>query len=218
MAAEAGIVDETTSSQIISPWFPSLPASYCGGTFALTVEGTPKGNANGDKITPSDKDDSDDEDKKSYSNRRLALQLNSDNSQIFTNDDAISGQIFRGQKYIEQNKANDFDLRSVFNDCQIITFNQNGGVPITPFLTATAVNGINNYNPDGSYYPAATTGYPSTYQTTSSGGCSPSYPDNCIPDPPPQVSCEQVRDTNIRVLPPDLQRLDQDGNGIGCEG
>jgi hypothetical protein len=53
VASSGGVA---TSSQIISPWFPSLPASFCGRTFALTVEGTPKGNDNDDKITPSDND------------------------------------------------------------------------------------------------------------------------------------------------------------------
>jgi hypothetical protein len=117
------------SEQIVSPWFPSLPAISCGGIFTLTVGGTPRGSDDNDnRLTPPDKDDDrdDDYDKKSTgkSNRRLALQINSDNSQIFTDEDAISSQIFQGQKNIDQNKANDFDIKSIFNDCQIVTYSK----------------------------------------------------------------------------------------------
>ncbi|MGB7662385.1 MAG: hypothetical protein WBL67_06585, partial [Nitrososphaeraceae archaeon] len=54
--------------------------------------------------------------------RLLSLQVNSDNSRIFTDDDAIFGQIFQGKKNIDENKGNDFDIKSIFNDCQVVTF------------------------------------------------------------------------------------------------
>jgi hypothetical protein len=140
MAAAGGIGGVSTPSQIIAPWFPSLPATNCGGTFVMTVEGIPEGN-NGnsdDKITPSSggnnnnngNSDNDDDNKQSSgkSNRRLALQINSDNSQIITGQqqDAIFGQIFQGQNNIDQNKANNFDIRSIFNDCQVSTYSKLG--------------------------------------------------------------------------------------------
>ena len=101
----------------------------------MTVEGIPTGgNGNdNDKITPSDENDDNgdngDNDDKQYSgksNRRLAVQINSDNGQIITGQqqDAIFGQLFQGQKNIDQNKANDFDIRSIFNDCQVSTFSK----------------------------------------------------------------------------------------------
>ncbi len=103
----------------------------------MTVEGIPRGSDGGngdgnDKITPSDEDDGNgdngDDDNKQYSgksNRRLAVQINSDNSQIITDQqDAIFGQLFQGQKNIDQNKANDFDIRSIFNDCQVSTYSR----------------------------------------------------------------------------------------------
>jgi hypothetical protein len=131
-----GIGGVSTASQIVSPWFPSLPAISCGGTFVMTIEGIPEGSNGGngdDKITPSDVNDdsgdnSDDDDDKQYSgksNRRLAVQINSDNSQIITDQqDAIFGQLFQGQKNIDQNKANDFDIQSIFNDCQVSTYSK----------------------------------------------------------------------------------------------
>ncbi|MGH9979104.1 MAG: hypothetical protein ACRD8Z_25220 [Nitrososphaeraceae archaeon] len=128
-----GISGVAAASQIVSPWFPSLPAISCGGTFVMTIEGIPRGSddSNGDdRITPSDdaSGDNGDDDDKQYSgksNRRLAVQINSDNSQIITDQqDAIFGQLFQGQKNIDQNKANDFDIRSIFNDCQVSTYSK----------------------------------------------------------------------------------------------
>ena len=132
----------STPSQIIAPWFPSLPATNCGGTFVMTVEGIPESNNgnNDDRISPSgggdnnnngnnnDNDDDDNKQSSGKSNRRLALQINSDNGQIITGQqqDAIFGQIFQGQKNIDQNKANDFDIRSIFNDCQVSTYSKLG--------------------------------------------------------------------------------------------
>ena len=108
-------------------------------TFVMTVEGIPStNNGNGDdKITPSGGGDNknngngDNDDDKQYggkSNRRLAIQINSDNSQIITGqqNNAIFGQIFQGQKNIDQNKANDFDIKSIFNDCQVSTYSKLG--------------------------------------------------------------------------------------------
>jgi hypothetical protein len=99
-------------------------------------------------------------------------------------------------------------------------------VPITPLLAAAAIN-RNVYNPYGPYYSTTTTGYPysSYYPTsttvnpsTSSGGCSSSYPGICIQDPPPDLDCPQVLPAvNFRVLPSDPHDFDRDGDGIGCD-
>jgi hypothetical protein len=48
--------------------------------------------------------------------------------------------------------------------------------------------------------------------------CDPSYPDFCIPPPPPDLDCKDVRPhRNFIVLPPDPHDFDRDGNGRGCE-
>ena len=51
-----------------------------------------------------------------------------------------------------------------------------------------------------------------------SGNCDPSYPDVCIPPPPPDLDCSDIPYRNFRVLPPDPHHFDGNGNGIGCEG
>jgi micrococcal nuclease len=50
------------------------------------------------------------------------------------------------------------------------------------------------------------------------GRCDPSYPDVCIPPPPPDLDCADVASTSFRVLPPDPHRFDgRDDDGLGCE-
>jgi hypothetical protein len=48
--------------------------------------------------------------------------------------------------------------------------------------------------------------------------CDPSYPDVCIPPPPPDLDCADVADRNFRVLSPDPHRFDGNHDGRGCEG
>jgi hypothetical protein len=51
-------------------------------------------------------------------------------------------------------------------------------------------------------------------------GCDPAYPDaqTCIPPGPPfNQGCAITNERLFTVLPPDPQRLDHDGDGIGCE-
>ena len=47
--------------------------------------------------------------------------------------------------------------------------------------------------------------------------CDPSYPDVCIPSPPPDLNCKDVP-SNIRVVGSDPHGFDEDNDGIGCEG
>jgi hypothetical protein len=48
--------------------------------------------------------------------------------------------------------------------------------------------------------------------------CDPSYPDDCIPSPPPDLDCgDDGIPENFKVLPPDPHEFDDDNDGIGCE-
>jgi hypothetical protein len=35
------------------------------------------------------------------------------------------------------------------------------------------------------------------------GNCDPSYPDTCIPSPPPNLNCGDISEKRFQVLPPD---------------
>jgi micrococcal nuclease len=50
-----------------------------------------------------------------------------------------------------------------------------------------------------------------------SGRCDPSYPNVCIPPPPPDLDCADVPYKNFRVVGADPHRFDGDHDGIGCE-
>jgi glucose/arabinose dehydrogenase len=47
--------------------------------------------------------------------------------------------------------------------------------------------------------------------------CHPSYPDDCIPPPPPDLGCDDISARNFEVVGSDPHNLDGDNNGIGCE-
>ena len=48
--------------------------------------------------------------------------------------------------------------------------------------------------------------------------CDPSYPDFCIPPPPPNLNCDDISERRFTVLSPDPHGLDgNDNDGIGCE-
>jgi hypothetical protein len=53
------------------------------------------------------------------------------------------------------------------------------------------------------------------------GNCAPSYPDECIRPPPPDLNCGDIPYRNFRVLwnvaDPDPHHFDGDRDGIGCE-
>jgi hypothetical protein len=47
--------------------------------------------------------------------------------------------------------------------------------------------------------------------------CDPSYPDFCIPPPPPDLDCAEIGQQDFTVLPPDPHGFDGDRDGVGCE-
>jgi len=47
--------------------------------------------------------------------------------------------------------------------------------------------------------------------------CDPSYPDRCIPSPPPDLDCGDIVYKNFKVSSSDPHGFDRDNDGIGCE-
>jgi hypothetical protein len=109
----------------LSPGFPSLPAIACGGTSTMTTIGSLEGdgsdNSNGDNGKNGNKnekkDNDDDDDKKDY-----AFQIESDGGPS-ADPEAVDGTVFAGEKNIDRNNGKDFDIKDVFNDCQVSMFN-----------------------------------------------------------------------------------------------
>jgi hypothetical protein len=61
------------------------------------------------------------------------------------------------------------------------------------------------------------TATPTSTATQPAPACDPSYPDVCIPPPPPDLDCTRIIYRNFTVLPPDPHGFDGDGDGLGCE-
>ncbi len=105
-----------TQSNSFSPWFPSLPAIGCGGTFSLTIVGdvSPSGQTSSSNSNGHHSNDD---------KRTLALQVNSAGGVSLTQE-SVKGRFFIGQHNIDNNQANNFDIKDVFNNCQVITFSR----------------------------------------------------------------------------------------------
>ena len=110
-----------TQSNSFSPWFPSLPAIGCGGTFSLTIVGdvSPSGQTSSNSNGQGNNNGHHGNDGK----RTLALQVNSAGG-ISLTQESVKGRFFIGQHNINNNQANNFDIKDVFNNCQVITFSR----------------------------------------------------------------------------------------------
>lgn len=65
--------------------------------------------------------------------------------------------------------------------------------------------------------PITTTTVVATTTTTAQANCSLSYPDFCIPPPPPDLDCGDIGAKNFTVLSPDPHGFDGNNDGVGCE-
>jgi micrococcal nuclease len=77
------------------------------------------------------------------------------------------------------------------------------------------------WSPDtcaGQQIPADATPAPATATPEPAVGCDPSYPDICLPPPPPDLDCREISERRFRVLPPDPHNLDGNDDGVACEG
>jgi hypothetical protein len=93
--------------QAVSPWFPSIPAISCGlGKFSFNVLGVP------DKGTSPEKDE------------LMAIKVIASNNGLIITDRDVSGLIFVGEKNIEENDGEDFDIKTLFNDCQTLMYSR----------------------------------------------------------------------------------------------
>jgi hypothetical protein len=116
-----------TQTGSLSPWFPSLPAIGCGGTFSLTIVGDVS-STSGQTSSSSPQNNNNNNDNggghhgKNGKNT-LALQVNSAGGVDLTQQ-SVKGRFFVGQHNIDNNQANNFDIKDVFNNCQVITFSR----------------------------------------------------------------------------------------------
>jgi hypothetical protein len=83
----------------------------------MTTIGSIERDDNGDDNNDNGRDNDDDDDKKDY-----AFQVESDGGPS-ADPDSVDGTVFGGEKNIERNNGEDFDIKDIFNDCQVSMFN-----------------------------------------------------------------------------------------------
>jgi hypothetical protein len=89
---------ELEESKMVSPWFPSVPASDCEGIFEFTVEGTAELLAKNLKS----------------GNHKITIKMISDSP------DSINGQLWIDKK-TSSDKGSKFDIDKTFNNCRVVT-------------------------------------------------------------------------------------------------
>jgi hypothetical protein len=100
-----------------------LPAIACGGTSTMTTIGSIESDSNSDSNNNNnngrnnDDDDDDDDDNKDY-----AFQIESEGGPS-ADPESVDGTVYAGERNIERNNGKDFDIKDVFNDCQVSMFN-----------------------------------------------------------------------------------------------
>jgi hypothetical protein len=106
----------------LSPWFPSIPAIACGGTFTFSVVGSlDRDNDNGNDEDNGDNKNKNGNNKNGNEDKLYAIQIQSNGGSTLDTD-SIEGKVFAGENNIERNNGEDFDIKDVFNDCQVVTF------------------------------------------------------------------------------------------------
>jgi hypothetical protein len=102
----------------LSPWFPSIPAIACGGEFSLSIVGNTATHISTTRHGNNDGHNDDHNNKNT-----IALQIKAAGGTSL-NQNSISGEIFQGSKNIQQNKGNNFNIKSVSNDCQVVQYSR----------------------------------------------------------------------------------------------
>jgi hypothetical protein len=59
--------------------------------------------------------------------------------------------------------------------------------------------------------------FASQQQAPSKQNCDPAYPDFCISQSLSNLKCQDVKQHNFKVLPPDPHNFDRNKDGVGCE-
>ena len=54
----------------------------------------------------------------------MAIKIIASNNRLIITDRDVSGLIFVGEKDIEENDGEDFDIKTLFNDCQTLMYSR----------------------------------------------------------------------------------------------
>ena len=89
---------QSHNAKLLSPWFPSVPASDCQGTFEFTVEGIV--DVEGEKLK--------------NGSHKVILKIDA------AGPDSIKGELWIDKKK-HDDKGYNFDVEKTFNNCRVVT-------------------------------------------------------------------------------------------------
>ena len=134
-------------SKLVSPWFPSIPASDCEGIFEFTIEGTADLQSKNLKS----------------GNHKITIKMASDSP------GSINGQMWIDKKNTND-KGSKFDVDKTFNNCRVVTASSvppSTGQPSTGEQESSSLlNSLLNDLPNEDQFAEE----PLTVETTETGG------------------------------------------------
>jgi hypothetical protein len=116
---------ESEESKMVSPWFPSIPASDCEGIFEFTLEGTANLKAENLKT----------------GNHKITIKMTSESP------DLINGQLWVDKKS-NNDKGSKFDVDKTFNNCRVVTASSSPDPTTQPQSSSSLLNSLLDDLPD----------------------------------------------------------------------
>jgi hypothetical protein len=110
---------------MVSPWFPSIPASDCEGIFEFTLEGTANLQAENLKT----------------GNHKITIKMTSESP------DLINGQLWV-DKTSNNDRGSKFDVDKTFNNCRVVTASSPPDPTTQPQSSSSLLNSLLDDLPD----------------------------------------------------------------------
>jgi hypothetical protein len=110
---------QSHNATLLSPWFPSVPASDCQGTFEFTVEGIV--DVEGKKLK--------------NGSHKVILKIDA------AGPDSIKGELWIDKKK-HDDKGYNFDVEKTFNNCRVVTAQSSVSQPLVPQDVPPAPSGL----------------------------------------------------------------------------
>ena len=118
--------EERAYLDLFSPWFPSVPAVYCKGTFKLIIEGkiSPIPGRDATVAPPSNKEIR----IEIISSDKLPLGEVTSNKRVISGNVTISNNLTRNSEDDENdqwvNNNNNLQISRIFNNCQTLAYSK----------------------------------------------------------------------------------------------
>ena len=137
---------------------------------------------------------------------------------IYVGDLFVNEEMVRVGLAIAKRYQPDTAMASVLEAAQVGA--EQGALGLFSVVATTSIGTTTTVRPTTTTRPSTTTTtttLATTTATTVPANCHPSYPDFCIPPPPPDLNCGDIGAQDFTVLAPDPHGFDGNNDGAGCE-